>query len=84
MAGTQDTLYGKIVRLLADVNIEAEAVALLRSFGHDVLWAKESSPESPDINLFADRLHRNNALCSLTMGTLVSWCAGTGNRLHSA
>ena len=39
------------MRLLADVNIESQAVAQLRAAGHDVLWAQEKSPESPDVNL---------------------------------
>ena len=50
------------MRLLADVNIEAEAVALLRSVGHDVLWAKESSPESPDIDLLRQATREQRTL----------------------
>ena len=36
------------MRLLADENIEALAVAKLRAAGNEVLWAKESSPSWPD------------------------------------
>ncbi len=39
------------MRLLADVNIESDAVALLRSDGHDVDWAQESAHETHDIDL---------------------------------
>ncbi len=36
------------MRLLADENIDRSAVAQLRSMGHDILYARESSPSSND------------------------------------
>ena len=45
------------MRLLADENMEVASVAWLREMGHDVLWAAEDFPATPD----ADVLQRANA-----------------------
>ena len=58
----QATRYGKKMRLLADVNIENQAVVQLRTAGHDVLWALESSPTTSDVNLLRQP-HRDDAHC---------------------
>ena len=39
------------MRLLADENIDQSAVLRLRAMGHDVFYAKESSPSAADTNL---------------------------------
>jgi len=45
------------MKLLADENMEAASVTWLREMGHDVLWAAEDLPSTPD----ADLLQRANA-----------------------
>ncbi len=58
------TRYGKKMRLLADVNMLAEAVSQLRAAGHDVLWAKESNAESSDLELLRQATREQRTLFS--------------------
>lgn len=39
------------MNLLADANIEAMVVRWLRSLGHDVVWASDLPPSTPDTEL---------------------------------
>ncbi len=39
------------MNILADANIEAMVVRWLRSLGHDVLWASDLPPSTPDTEL---------------------------------
>ena len=50
------------MRLLADENIEALAVAKLRAARHDVIWVKESSPSLADSNLLEQATQEQRTL----------------------
>ena len=50
------------MRLLADENIEALAVAKLRAVGNDVIWAKESSPSLADPSLLQQATQEQRTL----------------------
>ena len=50
------------MRLLADENIEALAVAKLRATGNDVIWAKESSPSLADLGLLQQATQEQRTL----------------------
>ena len=41
------------MKLLADANVETELVRWLRSEGHDVVWAVDLAPSTPDADLLA-------------------------------
>ena len=41
------------MRILADANMNENAVALLRDGGHDVVWVKEEQPRALDPNVLA-------------------------------
>ena len=64
----QATRYGKKMRLLADVNIENQAVVQLRTAGHDVLWALESSPTTSDVNLLRQATQGRRTLLTYDRG----------------
>ena len=53
------------MRFLADENIPRAAVEALRSAGHEVLWACESSPGAPDMELL--RTANQDGLIILTL-----------------
>ena len=50
------------MRLLANENVPTEAVEVLRSEGHDVLWIRTASPGSPDQVFLARAVAESRAL----------------------
>ena len=55
------------MRLLADENIDQSAVVRLRSMGHDVVYAKESSPSADDPYLLRQAMREQLTLITYDM-----------------
>ena len=62
------------MRLLADVNVVQDAVALLREAGHDVLWASEIAHRETALNLLRQ--------ASREQRTLISYDTDYGELVH--
>ena len=50
------------MRILADENMLDQAVAILRQYGHDVLYVKEERPGTPDLDVLAWATRENRLL----------------------
>ena len=55
------------MRLLADENIDQSVVVRLRSMGHDVVYAKESSPSASDPYLLRQAMREQRTLITYDM-----------------
>ena len=62
------------MRILADENMLAEAVAFLRAAGHDVRWAAETNPSDADPNLLE--------LATAEERTLITFDSDFGDLVH--